>query len=701
MAQAKAPKSKLWLIVYLQLAVIVVGVGVYLFISQAQNSPEAVYSRAMKMIGAGLEEFASPEAINQASGGRYRGHLAISGFSRQDGQEALEQLGLWDPSDPASVACFGQLLETDNQLRLELDSNFDNPAEGKLLGSGQLEADLQINQSPIGSLEVRLVPGDEPGPIPPVYFMIDKTDCLEQLATDLPEDLLGTWWLVDLPMLLGEQLGDELSSLLQLTESTAETPAEDDNGITQADYDELVEIITGSLKTHVFTDDSEQMIMQMTESVDKQAEFDGQTGLYKYDVNLNSANTIAFLSELSQQIEASQLYQKAAQRAPNEPADEAGIDSLRQSIDQFNQENKIEVWINPKTKLLRNLRITTIDPTSLSLGSTLDFGLTISDDQEIVVDTKATILSAAHQCQSTKDGLELSRSDYDQQADCPYLLDPELEAVPAGNRCPAGDGWSDIIDPETVSRCLFSDGQGPVYTQSLKDNPQPYQIQSFKLTFGPDGQSFSISYQLSSPGNTEISFEIEAIAQQGEQPVIAPPDARPIEELEAAIGPDPTDLFASPRNNTRAADVNQVAAAVDQFIATRNATRIADVSQIAGGINQYIANRNALPTSWSEIEPLTYGLSVYQPDRINAAGAWADNSTAGEFIDLSAVGDLDQTQAAGGVKLASDDADAVDYLMVFRKAACNNANQSLVAGSIRQIAIVYKLEGQGTNCLEV
>ncbi len=203
------------------------------------------------------------------------------------------------------------------------------------------------------------------------------------------------------------------------------------------------------------------------------------------------------------------------------------------------------------------------------------------------------------------------------------------------------------------------------------------------------------------PGNTEISFEIEAITQQGEQPVIAPPDARPIEELFAGIGPGPSGLFASPRNNTRAADIDQVAAAVDQFIATRNNTRLADVNQIASAINQYIATSNALPASWSEIEPLIYDLSVYQPDRINGAGAWTDGSTAGEFIDLSAVGDLDQTQAAGGVKLASDDADAVDYLMVFRKAACSADSQSLVAGNIRQIAIVYKLEGQGTNCLEV
>ncbi len=504
MAQAKAPKKKLWLIVYLQLAVIVVGVGVYLFISQAQNSPEAVYYRAMKTIGTGLEKFASPEAIKQTSGGRYRGHLAISGFSRQDAQEALEQLGLWDPNDPASVACFGQLLETDNQLRLDLDSNLNDPAAGKLLGSSQLEADLQINQSPIGGLEVRLVPGDEPGPIPPVYFMIDKTDCLEQLASDLPEDLLGTWWLVDLPMILGDQLTSELSSLLTLAESTAETPAEGDNEITQADYDELVEIITGSLKTHVFTDDSEQMIMQMTESVDKQAEFDGQTGLYKYDVDLNSANTVAFLSGLSQQIEASQLYQKLVGESASESDSEAEIDVLQQGIDQFKQENKIEVWVNPKTKLLRNLRITAINPTSPSLGSTLDFGLTISDDQEIAIDIKATILSAAHQCQSTKDGLELSRSDYDQQADCPYLLDPELEVVPAGNRCPASNGWSDIIDPETVSRCLLSDNQGPVYAHSLKDNPQPYQIQSFKLTFGPDGQSFGIGYQLSTGQHRDI-----------------------------------------------------------------------------------------------------------------------------------------------------------------------------------------------------
>ena len=683
MAETKAPTNKLWLIVYFLVALIVVAAGAYFFISRAQNSPEAVYRRALKTIGVGLERFASPEAISQASGVRFDGYLAIDGFSRQDGQEGLEQFGLYNPNDPDAVACFGQLAETDNQLRFELGSNLNDPVGDELLGPTQVEADLSLNQSTIGGVELRIIPGDEPTSLPPIYFMIDKTACLEQLTASLPVDVLGTWWLVDTSQLLGDQLGGELSDLLTAIDSATEDP-EDDSTATQADYNELIEIITSSLNTYVFTDDPQQMVFQMTDSIDKQAEFDGQTGLYKYDVDLNKANTVALLTELEQKIRASQLYQKLIDElgdvADEELLSQEDIDELSQSIDEFKQDNKIEIWVNPKTKLLRNLRITNIKPTSKNLGSAWDLGLMVSDEEEITVDIKTTTFSATNQCQSTKDGLELSSDEYNQQADCPYLLDPNQppEAVSELERCPTG---SDLYqaDAETFSRCALAGFEEKVYTRSLKDNPTPYQVQSLQVTFGFSGQSFGVNYQISID-EAEISFGIEAVTQPGE-PVLAPPDARPFEELFGGIGLGSSDLFAPPRNNTRAADVNLIASA----------------------INQFIANRNALPASWSEIEPLVGShLAFYQPDKINAAGAWGDNSVAGEFVDLSTVGDLNETQAAGGVKLASDDADASDYLMVFRKAGCSGSGQSLQAAGIREITIVYKLEGQANViCLEV
>ena len=671
MVETKAPTNKLWLIVYFLVALIIVAAGAYFFISRAQNSPEAVYRRALKTIGVGLERFASPEAISQASGGRFDGYLAIDGFSRQDGQEGLEQFGLYNPNDPDAVACFGQLAETDNQLRFELGSNLNDPVGDELLGPTQVEANLSLNQSTIGGVELRIIPGDEPTSLPPIYFMIDKTACLEQLTASLPADILGTWWLIDTSQLLGDQLGGELADLLTVIESAAEDP-EDDSAISRADYDELVKIITDSLNTYVFTDDPQQMVFQMTEAIDKQAEFDGQTGLYKYDVDLNKANTVALLTELEQKIRASQLYQKLIDELGDEAAEELlsqeDIDELNQSIDEFKQDNKIEIWVNPKTKLLRNLRITDIKPTSKNLGSTWDLGLMVSDEEEITVDIKTTTFSALNQCQSTKDGLELSSDEYNQQADCPYLLDPNQpsEAVSELERCPTG---SDLYqaDAETFSRCAPAGFEEKVYTRSLKDNPRPHQVQSLQVTFGSSGQSFGVNYRISI-GETEISFGIEAVTQPGE-PVLAPPDARPFEEL---LSGTTTGLLSPQRDTDRQADVNRIASAINQFIATRN----------------------ALPASWSEIEPMVYGLAFYQPDKINAAGAWGDNSVAGEFIDISTVGDLNETQTAGGVKLASDDADASDYLMVFRRGGCNNSDQALQAAGVREVAIVYKLEGQ-------
>ena len=683
MAEIKAPASKLWLIVYFLVALIIIGAGAYFFISRAQNSPEAVYQRALKTIGVGLERFTSPQIITQADNARFDGYLAIGGFSRQDGQNVLEPFGLYESGNPDHVSCFGQLDETNNQLRLEIGGNVSNPADGDLLGPTQVEADLLVNQSTVGGLELRIIPEDEPALLPPIYLMIDKTDCLEQLAAGLPlpADLLGTWWLIDTSELLGDQLGGELSSLLEAVELLDEE-SQVASDITQADVDEVAKIITDSLNAYLFTDDPEQMILQMTDSVDKQAEFDGQTGLYKYDVDINKANTIALLTELTQKINDSQLSQKLiaelglGQEAAGELISQEDIDALDRGIDEFKQNNKIEIWINPKTKLLRNLRITDINPTSQNLGSTWDLGLMVSDEDEITIDIKATTFSAADQCQSTKNGLELSPDEYNQQVDCPYLLDPNQppeEVASEPDKCPIGDDLSQA-DLETFIRCSLTDFEEKVYARSLKDNPTPHVVQSLQVKFSYDGQSLGFDYQLLIDG-VEVSFGVEATAQT-EGPVLAPPDARPLEELLSEIS---TSLIGPQRDASRQADVNQIAA----------------------GINQFVATQNALPTNWTQLEPLVQFLDTYQPSMINAADAWAAGSTAGEFIDLSTVGDLDQTQSLGGLKLAGDDADAPDHLMIFRQAACSDDRQSLVVGNSRQVVIAYKLEGQGFNCLDI
>ena len=175
----------------------------------------------------------------------------------------------------------------------------------------------------------------------------------------------------------------------------------------------------------------------------------------------------------------------------------------------------------------------------------------------------------------------------------------------------------------------------------------------------------------------------------------------------------------SQRNNARSADVNQIAAGVNQYIATRNELPV-DWSKISGivdsdkfghyepssinKINSYITNFPsanelfvAVGTGTGELNPTT---------TTNIATTTINNSTTcvaagGAFVSATVcntVGPTPPTTAANQIGNATD---GPDLVIVLRKAGCANTS-TINQGGIREMAIVYKLEGQDKiSCLEV
>ena len=129
--------------------------------------------------------------------------------------------------------------------------------------------------------------------------------------------------------------------------------------------------------------------------------------------------------------------------------------------------------------------------------------------------------------------------------------------------------------------------------------------------------------------------------------------------------------------------------------AQRNNARVADVNQIAAGVSQYIHTRNAHPESLSDIEPLlSLELSYYGSEgNINPADASGPGGNEAGAFPLAPV---DPT--SGNPNVFSS-----EVVIVWRQAACTGyQSNQIVAGGIREMAILYQLEGHDVpTCLEV
>ena len=143
----------------------------------------------------------------------------------------------------------------------------------------------------------------------------------------------------------------------------------------------------------------------------------------------------------------------------------------------------------------------------------------------------------------------------------------------------------------------------------------------------------------------------------------------------------------------------------------RNNARAADVNQVAAGVNQYIATRNALPTTFADIaeiiDPSKFGHYDKTPsnsnDSINPANVdKSSGNVAGRFIDGSATGAvLTAPTALVAGTIWADETAAADKVAVYIKTGCASTTAA-EAGGIREMAIIYRLEGQDSViCLEV
>ena len=128
----------------------------------------------------------------------------------------------------------------------------------------------------------------------------------------------------------------------------------------------------------------------------------------------------------------------------------------------------------------------------------------------------------------------------------------------------------------------------------------------------------------------------------------------------------------------------------------RNNARTSDISQLVGAINQYIGSQNKPPTNISDFTKLGH----YDEAQINSGASWITGFPSGAGVTTwDAAYD---TAPASSVNMYPGDGQS-DYVTIINQGGCNTAADPIEAGGIRQMAIVYSLEGQGNDffCLEV
>ena len=151
----------------------------------------------------------------------------------------------------------------------------------------------------------------------------------------------------------------------------------------------------------------------------------------------------------------------------------------------------------------------------------------------------------------------------------------------------------------------------------------------------------------------------------------------------------------------------------------RNNARSSDVNLVVAAVNQYIASRNKLPGQWSDINtivetdkfghystnPIPASTATTNMGVVGAAGSFWTSETSSTTnpttlttiaTRLSAV--LHNSTPVGW---GTDVPSSYDQFHLVQKVGCNADKTDMVSGGIREMAILYRLEGQDITCQEV
>ena len=672
-------KSKRRLIIFISLAVLVVigTVVAYLMLIYIPNKPENVYRRGLASVGVGLEKIMlETDLFNQINSIRYGGRVDIQMADVQDELEDLAEACGWQ-DQPLTRSISGQL-----EGRIDISQS---------LYADQLALSLDSGDQSIAALQIRSIPNPPPN-LPKLYFMIEGSDCLADLQDAIQDvlDILDSaqlleidqvfdrWWVVDLQQLVDDYAqADPLSQLeLEQAMEVSQEIIDQYQTVYQAQQ-KIVTKFVRLLQKYIFTSDSQQMIFQMGQVLDSNANYKGSDSI-KYQVVINRQNYIDFLLEAEaaiRQVEA-ELELEYLQ-----PYDQQTAQSdAEQAADEFKSTTNIEIWVDTETKILRNIRFTNADAYSSSndFGNYIDFGLKAdTDSQTIELEVEAVTLSK-QDCSGGYSAANARTADvcpfYFQDINCQQIADGQASCQDILDDNPSASyaqGYYSCRqdDPADYQDCSqrYSDNQ-IIIRRSLKAGAEISfsLLIGYSFNFDLSNQNLKLQFQQPTKGES-INAELWLDNSSQIQAIEEPQDAKDLIDFleDLAGGSITTFLEAHDRNQQRQADVQVILPAIGQWM-SNNSGQIPTSSQL----------RQALDQS---------RLSFYSLDKIFFNQQRLDNDSGSSLL----LADNSQPPAT-----ATPKADDRDFAYIWTGADCNDSTPGRAngGGAASSLAIETVLE---------
>lgn len=285
----------------------------FYFFSYLPNTPENVYRRGMASVGVGLEELVTNDTIQPSKATEFSGTLTMT-----------------EPTEVTANISGSSAVEGDGEFTIDVAWDRYNPTVDFSVatpGSGYPQVFFRFDG-------VREVVDDNLGP-----------GTFNQLAPG--QQLENVWWLIDFEEFINQGF---------LTQQEAdELLAENQTSVTTDDYVALTEAAINASKDHLFTADTDKMVLQRIEDRGTE-DFEGVESR-KYLAEINRENLKAYLKSLRDNIAATGVLEKIDPNLDlNELMPDSDIDAF---ADEFDLEGvEIEVWVGLDNKVLRNIRFT-------------------------------------------------------------------------------------------------------------------------------------------------------------------------------------------------------------------------------------------------------------------------------------------------------------------------------------------------------
>ena len=559
------PKGKSQLVFWLSfsgiLVVILAIVAYVLFFVYLPNTPENRYRRGLGSVGAGMQYLIDNGFLDDIVSTGYKGEIVYN-YESND-----LNLG----------------------VNIDIDGSYDTESALFNMSVSADGSDREESYQTSGDVEFRFLSGDED--VAPRLFLkfSDLTfpaqieEDAEQELTKSLDEIEGVWWLLDFQELLDEgTFTDGDAQSLDLSQQ-----------LSQQELEQFFLIAINALREYVFTDDVDKMVFQMDEKLGEE-DFNGVAS-HKYSVTVNEDNLEAYITQLRDEFIETEYWQKINKDANIDLTEEFSNLNIKEMVEEFSEDTKVEVWVDDETGVLRNLRISDGDKESESFGSYLDFGVSVEDDV-MSLSLKLETFDLWSQC-STDDlcPYVLEELPEDQNCDDPYS-NPKFD-----NRYEDDDVYEqfyDALDEYDYMKC--SDRS----IVSLKEGAQSYTTMEFGLKI--DTEKHQINYDMSFIfEDGELLVNLELVGQEDAVNAQAPAEYESIFDLfDDAITDNTNSALA--RN-----DIAYLRAALDTYVSNNNGA-LPEGSQSAGEMEDVFGEE--LNLGYYYLGDVIYFGSDFDPD---------------------------------------------------------------------------------------